>query len=352
MAEVGILWCKPPEALPESPAGNPDDEDVIVEVIAVEGSLKRLGHTPSRLYVEDDIAPVIDWVRAHPDGVVFNLCESFRGSNLAHAHMPALLEMLGVAYSGSGPVACGLTTHKSLVKALLSGMGLPTPAGFLARRGEDPAVAAGRADLPFPLIVKPALEDASVGIDEASVVDDMQALSARVAYVHDRYAQDAVVERYIDGREINAAVIGNDPPVALPLSEIVFTYPEGKRKVVGYRSKWVHDSFEYRNTKGVCPAPVEPDVERRIKDLAVAAYKATHCRDYGRVDFRLDPQGRPWILEVNANPDITDGAGLARAARGSGRGYDGLIQVIIEETLARRGLIEGTRMVQSAQKLS
>jgi len=343
MAEVGILWCKPPEALPESPAGNPDDEDVIVEVIAVEGSLKRLGHIPSRIYIEEDIAPVGSWVREHPGGVIFNLCESFRGSNLAHANMPALLELLGVAYSGSGPVACGLTTHKSLVKAVLTGLGLPTPRGFLARRVEDLVPAAGLPDLPFPLIVKPALEDASVGIDEASVVDDRPALAARVAYVHERYAQDAVVEQYIDGREINAAVIGNDPPVPLPLSEIVFTYPEGKRKVVGYRSKWVHDSFEYRNTKGVCPASVEPEVERRIKELAVAAYKATLCRDYGRVDFRLDPQGRPWILEVNANPDITDGAGQARAARGSGQGYDGLIKVIIEETLARRGVIEGTR---------
>src|SRR5881296_3946421 len=135
MAEVGILWCKPPEALPESPAGNPDDEDVIVEVIAVEGSLKRLGHTPSRIYVEDDIGPVAGWTRAHPDGVVFNLCESFRGSNLAHMNMPALLELLGVAYTGSGPLTCGLTTHKSLTKALLAGLGLPTPPRILVERG-------------------------------------------------------------------------------------------------------------------------------------------------------------------------------------------------------------------------
>jgi D-alanine-D-alanine ligase len=343
MAEVGVLWCKPPEALPESPAGNPDDEDVIVEVIAVEGSLKRLGHTPSRIYVEDDIAPVISWVREHPEGVVFNLCESFRGSNLAHANMPALLELLGVPYTGSGPLACGLTTHKSLVKALLSGMGLPTPRGALVPSGTEPGKVPGLQGLSFPLIVKPALEDASVGIDEASVVDDPASLAARVAYVHDRYAQDAVVEEYIDGREINSAVIGNDPPIPLPLSEIVFNYPEGKRRVVGYRSKWVHDSFEYKNTNGVCPAPVEPAVEARIKELSVAAYKATGCRDYARVDFRLDRNGNPWILEVNANPDITDGAGLARAARGSGQGYDGLIRVIIEGTLARRGVREGVR---------
>jgi D-alanine-D-alanine ligase len=346
MAQVGILWCKPPEALPESPAGNPDDEDVIVEVIAVEGSLKRLGHTPSRIYVEDDIAPVGEWVRGHPEGVVFNLCESFRGSNLAHMNMPALLELLGVAYTGSGPLTCGLTTHKSLTKALMAGLCLPTPGGILVERGRSFATLPEHPRLKWPLIVKPAFEDASVGIDETSVVDDMKALRARVEYVHDRYGQNAVVEEYIDGREINSAVIGNDPPVALPLSEIVFSYPEGKRKVVGYRSKWVHDSFEYKNTNGVCPAQLEPATATRIKELSVAAYRATGCRDYARVDFRLDAEGQPWILEVNANPDITDGAGLARAAKNSQIGYDGLIRVIIDETLTRhhrKAWIEGVR---------
>ena len=343
MAQVGILWCKPPDALPESPAGNPDDEDVIVEVIAVEGCLKRLGHTPSRIYIEDDIAPVGEWVRRHKDGVIFNLCESFGGSNLAHMNMPALLELLGVPYTGSGPLTCGLTTHKSLTKALLAGLGLPTPRGVMIDR-ERPFVSLPMTpELRYPLIVKPAFEDASVGIDEASVVDDIASLKARVAYVHDRYGQSAVVEEFIDGREINSAVIGNNPPIALPLSEIVFSYPEGKRKVVGYRSKWVHDSFEYRNTNGVCPAPVDEATAGRIKELSVAAYRATGCRDYARVDFRLDHEGQPWIIEVNANPDITDGAGLARAAKSSSHGYDGLIRLIIEETLARQGVLEGVR---------
>ncbi len=338
MADVGILWCKPPEALPESPAGNPDDEDVIVEVIAVEGALKRLGHLPHRIYVEEDIAPVVAWTRAHPDGVVFNLCESFRGSNLAHMNMPALLELLGVAYTGSGPLTCGMTTHKSLTRALLTGLGLPTPQGYEVARG-----ARFENRLEWPVIVKPAFEDASVGIDEASVVSDDAALRARIAYVHERYAQAAVVEQFIDGREVNAAVIGNDPRIPLPLSEIVFTYPPGKPRVVGYRSKWVHDSFEYKNTNGVCPAPLDEPTTKRIQALAVAACQATGCRDYARVDFRLDNQNRPWILEVNANPDITDGAGLARAARNSTHGYDGLIRIIIEETLSRRGVLEGVR---------
>ncbi len=345
MADVGILWCKPPDALPESPAGNPDDEDVIVEVIAVEGSLKRLGHTPSRIYVEDDVAPVVEWVRGHPGAVVFNLCESFRGSNLAHMNMPALLELLGVSYTGSGPLACGLTTHKALTKALLSGLGIPTPRGILVERGaaagEAPA-AAGVA-LRYPLIVKPAFEDASVGISAESVVSDAAALHARVEYVHERYGQAAVVEEFIDGREINSAVIGNDPPMNLPLSEITFEYPEGMPRIVGYRSKWVHDSVEWWNSVPVCPAELDAATESRIKEIALRAYKATGCRDYARVDMRLDASGQPWVLEVNANPDITDAAGLANAAKVSTLGYDGLVRVIIEGALSRRGVFEGVR---------
>jgi D-alanine-D-alanine ligase len=331
--KVGILYCKPPESLPESPAGNPDDEDVIVEVIAVEGSLRRLGYTFDRIYVDDDVEPVIRWARANPDGVVFNLCESFRGSNIAHMNMPALLELLGTTYTGSPPLTLGLTTHKGMAKAVLRAAGLPTPESFLCTPGELPS---SPPSFGFPAIVKPALEDASVGVDEASVVHDAAALAERVGYVHTRYYQAAIVERYVHGREINAAVVGNADPEPLPLSEIQFVdYPEGKPRVVGYRAKWVHESFEYQHTKGVCPAPLPPDLTARIREMAVRAYRAVGCRDYARVDFRVDAGGEPYVLEVNANPDITDGAGLARASRASDLGYDGLIRIIIEGAVAR-----------------
>ncbi|HZE88747.1 MAG TPA: D-alanine--D-alanine ligase [Verrucomicrobiae bacterium] len=330
---IGILYCKPPEALPESPAGNPDDEDVIVEVIAVEGSLRRLGRTFERIYVEDDIGPVVAWAKRHPDGIVFNLCESFRGSNLAHMNMPALLELLGLPYTGSTPLACGLTTHKFIAKSVLAGAGLPTPESALFSLGEAPKAAPSWG---FPAIVKPLLEDASVGIDEESVVRSVADLAARVAYVHERYFQAAIVERYVHGREINIAVVGNDPPRALPLSEIEFhDYADGKPRVVGYRAKWVHDSFEYKHTKGICPADVPAPLARSMQEMAVDACRAFGCRDYARVDFRLDESMRPFILEVNANPDITDGAGLARACRASDLGYDGLIRTILDGALAR-----------------
>lgn len=341
---VGILYCKPPEALPESPAGNPDDEDVIVEVIAVEGSLRRLGHTFDRIFVEDDIEPVLAWARANPDGAVFNLCESFRGSNLAHMNMPALLELLGLPYTGSPPLTLGLTTHKAMAKAVMRGAGLATPESCLYQLGEIPLTSPSWG---FPAIVKPALEDASVGVDEASVVRDVPSLADRVRYVHERYFQAAIAEQYIHGREINSAVVGNDPPRSLPLSEIQFVdYPEWKPRVVGYRAKWVHDSFEYQHTVGACPASLPPELTERIQKMAVRAYRLMGCRDYARVDFRLAEDGTPYILEVNGNPDITDGAGLARAARACDLGYDGLIRIIIEGALSRASARpEGVKIV-------
>lgn len=340
--KVGILYCKPPESLPECPAGNPDDEDVIVEVIAVEGSLRRMGHTFDRIYVEDEIDPVVRWVRDNPGGAVFNLCESFRGSNLAHMNMPALLELLGVPYTGSPPLTCGLTTHKAMAKSVIRAAGLPTPEAFLCPAGDLPRSAPPWG---YPAIVKPALEDASVGVDEASVVHDDAGLAARVRYVHDRYFQPAIVERYVHGREINAAVVGNDPPRALPLSEIQFVdYPEGKPRVVGYTAKWIHESFEYQHTKGVCPAHLPEALTRRIQRMALAAFQAVGCRDYARVDFRLAEDGSPYVLEVNANPDITDGAGLARAARACELGYDGLIRIILDGAISRMNArLEGVK---------
>jgi D-alanine-D-alanine ligase len=331
--KVGILWCKPPESLPECPAGNPDDEDVIVEVLAVEGSLRRLGFPSERIYVEEDVEPILRWVRANPDGIVFNLCESFRGSNLAHMNVPALLELLGAAYTGSPPLTLGLTTHKGLAKGVLRSAGLPTPEAFVCAPGASPPAPPPWG---YPAIVKPVLEDASVGVDEASVVRTDADLAARVRWVHERYFQAALVERYVHGREINAAVVGDGRPRALPLSEIAFVdYPEGKPRVVGYRAKWVHESFEYQHTKGICPAPLPEADAARIQELAVRAFLTVGCRDYARVDFRLAEDGEPYVLEVNANPDITDGAGLARAARASDLGYDGLIRTILGGALAR-----------------
>jgi len=330
---VGILYSKPPDSLPECPAGNPDDEDLIVEVIAVEGSLRRLGYAFDRIYLEDDVGALIAWARANPDGVVFNLCESFRGSNLAHMNVPALLELLGLAYTGSPPLTLGITTHKAMAKAVLRSAGLPTPDAYLCAVGEIPG---GAPPWSFPAIVKPALEDASVGVDEQSVVGDVRALAARIRIVHERYFQPALVEKYIHGREINAAVIGNGHPRALPLSEIQFVdYPDNRPRVVGYKAKWVHESFEYQHTKGICPAPLPEGLSRRIQEMAVTAFEVLGCRDYARVDFRLADDGTPYVLEVNANPDITDGAGLARASRASDLGYDGLIRTIIEGAISR-----------------
>jgi D-alanine-D-alanine ligase len=188
----------------------------------------------------------------------------------------------------------------------------------------------------FPLIVKPAHEDASVGIDDSSVVYNLADLRKRVRFIHTEYDQPALAEEYIDGRELNVAILGNNPPAALPISEIDFSgLTEGMHKIVSYEAKWIHGTVAYEGTRGVCPAVLPAPLEARIKETALRAYSLIGCRDYARVDFRLTKDGIPYVLEVNPNPDISDDAGFARSARAQGYTFAEIVGKIVESALER-----------------
>ena len=188
----------------------------------------------------------------------------------------------------------------------------------------------------FPLIVKPANEDASVGIDDSSVVYSLPDLRKRVRFIHTEYDQPALAEEYIDGRELNVAILGNRPPLALPISEIDFSgLTDGMHKIVSYEAKWMHGTVAYEGTNGVCPAILPAQLEARLKETAVRAYTLIGCRDYARVDFRLTKDGVPYVLEVNPNPDISDDAGFARSARAQGYSFAEIVGKIVESALER-----------------
>jgi D-alanine-D-alanine ligase len=173
--------------------------------------------------------------------------------------------------------------------------------------------------LTYPLIVKPRFEDASLGITGESIVGSEKALLNRIRYIHDTYRQDALVEEFIDGRELNVAIVGNSHPEVLPISEILFN-PALPHPIVSYSGKWLEQSAEYNGTRPVCPASLRFREEFLIKDVALRAFKLLECRDYARIDIRFR-EGVPYILEVNANPDIAPEAGLARAAKAAGLSY-------------------------------
>lgn len=294
------------------------------EARAVAAALTELGHKPVLVALGDDITTFAAELRRLQPDLAFNLCEAFWGESRKEMHVAALFDLLGLIYTGAPPLSLGLSQDKARTKDLLSRHQLPTPKYCLIKPGE---IYSRVKDLVYPLIVKPRWEDASQGISNESVVENEKALLARIDYVHRTYHQGALVEEFILGREINAAIIGNGPHEVLPLSEITF-HPDLAQPIVSFEGKWLEKSQQYKLTEPVCPAPLKMRYEMLVRDVALRAYKLLECRDYARIDFRLR-DGVPYILEVNANPDISPDAGLARSARAAKLSYPQLIARIL-----------------------
>jgi D-alanine-D-alanine ligase len=321
----------PPKLFKGEAADRVSEEGAEAEARAVKKALTELGHSARLQPLGADVAVFIEELRAARPEVVFNLCEGFWGNSRLELHVAALFDLLGFAYTGAPPLSLGLTQDKVRTKDLLLRHGLPTPKFVLVKLGEHfPKT----RDLAYPLIVKPRFEDASLGITADSIVESERALKKRIQYIHDTYRQGALVEEFIEGRDLNAAILGNGPFEVLPLSEIRFQ-PGLKHTIVSYDGKWLEDSPEYARTEPVCPAPLKAKEEILVKDAALRAYKILECRDYARVDIRLR-DGVPYILEVNANPDISPGAGLARVARVAGSPYPRLVDRILQMALKRK----------------
>lgn len=270
-----------------------------------------------------------------PD-VVFNLIEGFGGASSGEAHVTGLLELLGLPYTGCPPGAQALCHSKARTKAILRGSGLPT-ARFAVVRPGDPVP---RWDGPWPAIVKPEAEDASLGIDQGSVAGSPEAIVEGVARLRVRHGGGVLIEAYLPGREFNLGILALSEPEALPVAEIVYQMPEGSWPILTYHAKWAVGSVEDLASRPRCPAEIGPDLAGELARLAVDAFRATGCRDYARVDLRLGAGGAPMILEVNPNPDIGPSAGWARALRASGRGYDATLARLARQAL-ERGAADG-----------
>ena len=197
-------------------------------------------------------------------------------------------------------------------------------------------------ELEFPLIVKPAYEDASGGIEPASVVQNQAELETRVAHVIKEFEMPALVEEYIEGREIHVAVLGNDPPEVLPLFEMEFDDSEfnpddeWRPQIISFRAKWDPHSKDFYTMDAVVPPEnLDPEIEQEIREVAVDAFKAVQARDYVRIDMRIDEDGQPFILEVNPNPDLTNGAAYSMCATASGRSYSETVAAIADLAVGR-----------------
>jgi D-alanine-D-alanine ligase len=276
----------------------------------------------------DDVLDVIRGIKARRPALVFNVCESLAGDARNEIVVPAVLEMLGLPYTGASALTLGMSLHKERTKEVLAARGIATPDYRLLREERDLEA----FDLDYPVFLKLAHEDASIGIEADNVCHDRDAVAARTRAMLERYRQPVIAERYIDGREVNVTLLGNgDELRALPLHEIDFAaMPEDRPRIVSYAAKWDETHVDYAGTKPVPMRDVSPALVATFERAATEAFRALELRDFGRVDLRVDANGVPWVIDVNPNCDLSPDAGFARSARAAGMAYPELIGEICE----------------------
>lgn len=296
-------------------------------------ALKKGGHSPSYVVLDGVKESLLALAGLEAD-LIFNLTESYRGDDTKDTNIAAYLDLLGHRYTGAGFEALYLAQDKPLAKKIFSFHGITTPYFATVYRGRLEHA----QDIRFPLIVKPAREDGSIGIEFSAVVNSIKELMERIDALHVEFDSPVLLEEYVEGREIYVGILGNEKPEALPLVELDLSrLPEGTPKIAGTEVKWEKDTDVYRKTKPFLPEDLDEATVEKIQSTAIAAYQALKLRDYGRIDIRLDKEKKPHVLEVNPNPYLLPKAEFSMAAKKSGRAHTDLINEIVELALARYG---------------
>jgi D-alanine-D-alanine ligase len=282
--------------------------------------------------IDRNIERTVKKLTSYTPDVIFNFVESVEGIASYEYCIAALYELLGYQFTGNMASSLGNCLNKYRTKTILRSYDINTPGAVTVK--EDEKLSPKNFKLKFPVILKLLNEDASIGISENSVVKDFDKLKKHLRFLQKTYKQDVLIEEYIDGRELNIAILGGE---ALPVSEISFTgLPGGLPKIVTYEGKWIENSVYYEFTKPQCPAVLDKKTEKKLKEIALLAYDAMNCRDYARVDVRLDKNNVPYVIEVNPNPDISTDSGFARAAAAKGMTYSQLLGTIAGFALKRK----------------
>lgn len=292
------------------------EEFSVVETFAVDKNIK------SFIYKLQDFAP---------DAVV-NFIESVEGITNYEYCVAGLFELLNIEFTGNTAATLGNCLNKERTKVILSSYGIPTPR-FITLEPHT-KISSKNFKLNFPVIMKLDEEDASIGISEFSVVKNFSQLRKHFNFLSETYNKKILVEEFIDGREINVAILNGK---VLPLSEIDFTgLSEDLPKIVTYEGKWIEESEYFKYTKPICPAKLNKQLKSKIEKVALKAYSIMNCRDYARVDVRLSKENIPYVIEVNPNPDISPDSGFVRAAKAAGLSYSELLKTITSFALGRK----------------
>jgi len=307
------------------------ERDFLNQIENIKTILSKKFLSVDTLPVNSDIKSLIKKINSFSPDVILNFVESVEGVSNLESYVAGIFDLLGIPYTGNNPICLGNCLIKSRTKQILNSHGIKTPRHFITTLNRVPSPR--ELLMRYPMILKLAREDASIGISEFSVVNDYDSLKQRLQYLYKTYNQEVLIEEYIEGRELNVAILGDQ---ILPISEIRFDgLPENLPKIITYEAKWSPDSIYYKHTTPRCPAPLEKKLKQKIEQLALEAYKALECRDYARVDIRLNNKNVPYVIEVNPNPDISPDSGFVRSAAAAGISYEDLLFRLTQMALNR-----------------
>jgi len=321
----------PDEAVPPQSRGarahRKSDVQQIAEV------LNRAGHETFSVIVDGTQECLKRLAQVEAD-LVFNLVEAFGDDDTKEPHVTAYYELLGPRYTGSGPRGLALAMDKALAKKVLAFHGVQTPMFAMVFRGR----LEWAHDIDFPVIVKPAREDGSIGIGFSALAHSIKELMERIDELHDDFNQPVLIEQYIEGREIYVGVVGNAKPEAFPLVELDLSHlPKGTPRIAGVEVKWEEGTQAYRGSKLRIPDDVPGKVVEAIQDTALTSFQALQLRDSARFDFRVTQNSKIYLIEANPNPYLHSGGEFIKGARASGRTHPQTILEIVDLAQARYG---------------
>lgn len=327
---VAIIYSEPGHSRYDTTGETKAVLGVLNAVTAAHQALLQLGYEVTLV----PLTPPLEQARAKLNSLnadlVLNLFEGFCGYPETEALVPETLSELGIPFTGCSANVIRLALDKATAKVILKAAGIPTPDFQLL----NPQTL-HMFQLNYPCIVKPRCEDASHGLNMESVVSSFALLKKQVTRISESYGGSALVEKFINGREFNATVLGNSRGAVLPVSEIIYSLPPEMPRILTFAAKWEPDSRYFLGTRAVCPAEIGAKEREYISETALAAFRLLGCSGYARVDMRMDKEGRLNVIEVNPNPDISPDSGAVRQAEAAGMSYIQFIEKIVKLALEK-----------------
>jgi D-alanine-D-alanine ligase len=330
---IALVYNAARTSTPDRPEDRGSMHDLRVQIRRLARTLRKLGHTVTVVALAHDLFRFQRLLRRLRPDVVFNQYDDVVHGAQYEMRVAALVRMLGFPMTGSPALALGLCRFKFMTASLLSGVGIPVPPNTALL---ETVKSVREHKWQFPLIVQPSQEHAGIGLERDSIVYTKTQLRRKVAQILREYKQPALVQRFLSGREFNVGLVGGHRLRVLPLAEVDYSQlPPDIPPIMSYAAKWLENTEEYQKTSVICPAKVDPQLEQEIGQMAVRAFRCIGGWGYGRVDIRLDETGRPFVLDVNCNPCLDEGIGIARQAERAGISFPELLKLILKAALER-----------------